>query len=237
MNKQRISLDQDLLVAYVDGELPAAEAGAVEAALAHDEAARETVRLLRLSADVAARAFADMADQPVPERLVTAARRAGARHAGSQSRGVRQGAARWLLPIAASFAMLAIGLAAGYGLRGAPDRAQTASSAGSTAAGPGAGPGAGYSPAAAESDPLAGSFEATLQGALDSGAAGQGFAYRAPGVGEGRIELGRSFTTGFGTDCREFHRDETRGAARRASNGLACRSADGSWNAMLFPAS
>jgi Putative zinc-finger len=231
MNEQRISLDQDLLVAYVDGELPAAEAGAVEAALAHDEAARETVRLLRLSADVAARAFADMADQPVPERLVTAAR-AGARHAGSQSRGVRHGAARWLLPIAASFAMLAIGLAGGYALRGAPDQAQVATS---TAGGSGTGDG--YRLATGEVDKLAASFEATLQGVLDSGAAGQSFAYRAPGVGDGRIELGRSFTTGFGTDCREFHRDETRGAARRASNGLACRSADGSWNAMLFPGS
>jgi hypothetical protein len=231
MNKQRISLDQDLLVAYVDGELPAAEAGAVEAALAHDEAARETVRLLRVSADVAARAFADMVDQPVPERLVTAAR-AGARHAGTQPRGVRQGAARWLLPIAASFAMLAIGLAGGYALRGAPDQAQVATS---TAGGSGTGDG--YRLATGEVDKLAASFEATLQGVLDSGAAGQSFAYRAPGVGDGRIELGRSFTTGFGTDCREFHRDETRGAARRASNGLACRSADGSWNAMLFPGS
>jgi anti-sigma factor RsiW len=216
MSKQQSSLDQDLLVAYVDGELPATEVRAVQAALVHDEAARETVRLLHVSTEVAGRAFADMVHQPVPERLMIAARRTL-----PQPRGVRQGPARWLLPIAASFAMLAIGLAAGYQLRGAPERAQ----------------GPGYSPAAAASDPLAGSFEATLRGALDSGAAGQGFAYRASGVGEGRLELGRSFTTGFGTDCREFHRDETRGRAQKASNGLACRSPDGSWNAMLFPGS
>jgi len=226
MNEQGSSLDQELLVAYVDGELPAEEARAVEAALAHDEAARETVRRLRLSAEVAARAFTGMAEEPVPERLVTAARRAGAGHAAALRREGRPGLARRLLPIAASLAMLATGLAAGYGLRGAFDRLQA-----------GAPAGGGYTPAAAAADPLAESFEATLQAALDSGAAGQSFTYQAPAVGEGRIQLGHSFTTGFGVDCREFHREEMRGDTRRASNGLACRSADGSWNAMLFPSS
>jgi hypothetical protein len=124
--------------------------------------------------------------------------------------------------------MLAIGLAAGYELGGGA-ASQTAS-AGKD------GPGV-YRPAEAPSDKLVDSFEATLQGALDSGAAGQGFAYRAAGLGEGRIELGHSFTTGFGTDCREFRREEMRGDARSASNGLACRATDGTWNALLFPGS
>src|SRR6516164_9789189 len=103
MSKDRISLSPDILVAYVDGELPAEQMDMVEQTLGHDDAARETVRLLRLSADVAARAYAGVLDEPVPERLVTAALRAGAK--GSEASRRRQQPA-WLMPLAASLAEL-----------------------------------------------------------------------------------------------------------------------------------
>jgi hypothetical protein len=127
----------------------------------------------------------------------------------------RRAASHWALPLAASFAALAVGLAMGYLLR-SPD--------------------SGYVPAAAtSSDPLSASFEATLQGALDGGAAGQSFTYESPGVGQGKIELGDGFTTRFGSDCREFRREEKRGAAQMAGTGIACRDRDNSWSVMLFP--
>ena len=66
MSENRIFLDQDLLVAYVDRELPPDRLAAVEAALLHDAEAWEAVRLLRLSAKAAARAFALVIDEPVP---------------------------------------------------------------------------------------------------------------------------------------------------------------------------
>jgi surface antigen len=219
MSKDRISLSPDILVAYVDGELPAEQMDMVEQTLGHDDAARETVRLLRLSADVAARAYAGVLDEPVPERLVTAARRAGAK-ASEASRRRRQPA--WLIPLAASLAALAaslaaliLGLAGGYVWRDSNT---------------------GYVPAAAsQADPLTASYEATLQGALDTGKAGQSFTYESQGLGDGRITLGRNFDTEAGVACREFRRQERRAAAASTDNGIACRAVDGSWTVMLVP--
>jgi anti-sigma factor RsiW len=57
MNDLPINLDPELLVAYVDKELPPAQMAAVEVALMQNGAARETVRQLRLSAAAAAHAY------------------------------------------------------------------------------------------------------------------------------------------------------------------------------------
>ncbi len=215
MNENRISLTQDILVAFVDHELPADQMAAVEGALAQDAAAREIVYKLRVSARIAKRVSADAMNEPLPLRLVTAARgtppAAPALIINQPSRGR---STRWQLPLAAAFAALAIGLAGGYLFRDFSG---------------------GYSAADATSvDPLSASYEATLQGSLDSGEPGQSFAYDSPGVGQGKIILGRSFTTSYRRDCREFSREEIRGTTRSGGDGLACRLSDGSWSIMFF---
>jgi hypothetical protein len=225
MSGKPVFLDQDLLVAYVDGELEPEQRAAVEAALLHDAEAWEAVRLLRLSGEAAARAFADVVDEPVPARLIAAAadRSKIADGAGRRPK-VRWTSGRWAVPLAASLAALAIGLGAGYGLRGleaTPDQSS---------------PGT-YAPAAAStSDPLAARFESALVAALEKGSEGQSFTYESQNVGHGSVELGRTFTTGFGWDCREFHREETRAGDRRRDNGLACRDLDRGWTVMILPA-
>jgi len=225
MSKKPIVLDQDLLVAYVDGELEPERRAAVEAALLHDAEAWEAVRLLRLSGDAAARAFADVVDEPVPARLIAAAADRSKIANGATGRAkVRWISARWAVPLAASLAALAIGLGAGYGLRGLEA--------------PPEGPSAGtYAPAAdSTSDPLAARFESVLVGALEKGSAGQSFTYESQDVGHGSVKLGRTFTTGFGSDCREFRREETRAGDLRRDNGLACRGLDKGWTVMILPA-
>jgi hypothetical protein len=225
MSENRIFLDQDLLVAYVDRELPPDRLAAVEAALVHDAEAWEAVRLLRLSADAAARAFAHVIDEPVPARLrVAAGDNVGNGNIASLRPKARSAAAPWLRPLAASLAALAIGLGAGYSLRG-------------PSLGPYGASGGTYIPATAPTaDPLALRFESALLAALEKGSDGQSFTYESKDVGQGRIELGRVFTTGFGSDCREFHREETRAGAHRRENGLACRGADKGWSVMILPA-
>lgn len=214
MSTKPMILDQDLLVAYADGELTPGRMAEVEAALVHDAEAWESVRLLRLSAQAAARAFAPVLTEPVPTRLLAAAG-APDRLTSASSHDRR---ARWLMPLAASLAALAIGLAAGYSFR---EPSGTA-----------------YTPAAsATSDPLAARFESGLISVLDKGSPGGSFAYESEGLGEGRVELGRAFTTGFGSECREFHREETRAGALRQDNGLACRGRNKSWSVMILPAS
>lgn len=203
-----VILDQDLLVAYVDGELPAERMASVEAALMHDAQAWETVRLLRLSANAAVRAFAPVLKEAIPQRLIAAAGIGSAR-APARSRSL------WPLALAASLASLAIGLGGGYVLRGTND---------------------GYVPASLPAeDPLQERFEASLQGLLDKGSEGATVTYESQPAGQGRIVLGHALVTGSGRVCLEFHRDETRGSSRSVADGLACQAADRSWSVMILP--
>src|SRR5262249_12024517 len=158
MNDKTIFLDHDLLVAYVDGELPPERARAVDAALMQDAGAWETVRLLRLSAGAAARAFAPVMEEAIPARLVEAA------SSSATVVPLRPARRRWPLALSASLAALAIGLGAGYVLHGSRG---------------------GYVPASLpDADPLAGRFEATLLAALDRGSDGASFTYGVEGAGQ-----------------------------------------------------
>ncbi len=218
MSENRTFLDRDLLVAYVDGELPPDRVAAVDAALVHDAEAWETVRLLRLSAAAAAHALGPVIDEPMPARLLAAAQGRSENGNLVAFPARHRPALRWPVQIAASLAALAIGFGAGYVLHSSPESSYVAAAA----------------PAA---DPLAARFESALLGALDKGAQGESFTYDSKDVGQGRIELGRGFTTGFGADCREFRRDEFRGTLTRHDNGVACRGADKSWSVMLLSSS
>ena len=95
-------LDDNTLVAYVDGELDAATAREVEDALETSAAARNTVAKLRSSATFVRAAFAEALHEPPPAGLVAMLRAATPR---------RRPARHWL-PIAASIALL-VGLAGG----------------------------------------------------------------------------------------------------------------------------
>jgi len=64
----------DTLVAYLDGELDSAERQHVEAWLAADGAARDRLAGLAQSASLVRSAYADIVNEPVPERLIAAAR-------------------------------------------------------------------------------------------------------------------------------------------------------------------
>lgn len=110
-------IDDDILQAYVDGALDAAEAARIDAAMAQDEALARRVRQLQaLNARLRA-AFDPVLDEPVPARLsallqpraqltvLEGGRETNAAH--------RRAPRRWLMPgaaLAASVALLAAGL-------------------------------------------------------------------------------------------------------------------------------
>jgi anti-sigma factor RsiW len=64
----------DTLVAYLDGELDSAERQHVEAWFAADAEARDRLAGLAQSATLVRSAYADIVNEPVPERLIAAAR-------------------------------------------------------------------------------------------------------------------------------------------------------------------
>ena len=70
-------IDDELLMAYADGELDVAHAAAVEAQIAGDPDAREAVRRFRETRKLAGSAFAE---EPVPPALEAAVRAAARRH-------------------------------------------------------------------------------------------------------------------------------------------------------------
>jgi anti-sigma factor RsiW len=67
----------ETLVAYLDGELDNTEQRDVEAWLDADPGVRERLVALARSTELVHKAYADIANEPVPERLIAAARGAG----------------------------------------------------------------------------------------------------------------------------------------------------------------
>src|SRR5579862_8642412 len=64
----------EALVAYLDGELEPAERTHVEAWIGADPTVRDRLLALAESAGLVRSAFADIVSEPIPERLIAAAR-------------------------------------------------------------------------------------------------------------------------------------------------------------------
>ncbi len=114
-------LDDNLLLAYVDGELDAETAREVEANLAVDEDARRTVALFRDSSIMLRTAFKDTVHEPVPSRLTEtlSTPRAQNRRQGRSLPGWNL-TSGWqpFTALAASVALLAVGFGGGIYVTG-----------------------------------------------------------------------------------------------------------------------
>ncbi len=118
-----MSIDPEMLMAYADGELGPIEAKRVERAIAEDPAlAEEVARHRALRARLSGH-FAPVAEEPVPDRLITLLRSNSNIAALPVSKPARRipGWAGWGGAVAAS---LVLGLAIGHGLQ-SPDLVQT----------------------------------------------------------------------------------------------------------------
>ncbi len=115
----------DRLIAYLDGELEVADRRDVEAWLDSDPAARERLATLADSANLVRLAFNEIVHEPVPDRLIAAARGEAVAPPPSakvvpfeRRPGARHSAARrgwWMrLPVAASICGLLLGGSVAY---------------------------------------------------------------------------------------------------------------------------
>jgi surface antigen len=195
-------LDEETLMAYVDGELDPRRAAEVEALLAEDAEARATAQMFRDSAALVRGAFDPILREPVPERLLAAVN-APATGKVRDIRSARRGTPSRFLPQtawarAAAVALL-VGAGAGY------LTAQWQSGA--------------LEPSArvATADPL-------LNEALETTASGALFARRER---EGGIERDimplLTFRDANDRYCREFESTLKGPDGQQVSYGVACR--------------
>lgn len=225
--------DEAMLVAYVDGELDAADSRRLEALLAQNPEARAKVELMRQSADAVRGAYDEAMSAPLPAGLAAllaedrgpaggpAQRKAALlslRHRREETEP-RPGLAWRLLPLAASLLLLALGFAGGMAWRDIDASSSLRLATGRSA------------------DPGAQAYEAALAALLDKGSVGasQPYADAADGVA-GQVTLLGDFTAKSGAACREFRHERSRpGASPVAEAGIACRRADGGWEILTLP--
>ncbi|MFO1060946.1 MAG: hypothetical protein U1E53_28735 [Dongiaceae bacterium] len=205
------------VLAFVDGELPEPGCGLVAAALAADPAARAMAAALRHGGAVAARAYDAILSEPVPPRLLAVlAEPATQRGRVVPFRARLRGGAIAALATAASIALVLLGLAGGYSLRGLQPTLR---------------------PASDGTDPAAARFAAALYEALDQDRIGASVDYAVPATGTtGRVTVTAALTTRGGLACREFRHETRNGATAQAEAGIACRSPDDGWQTMTLPA-
>ena len=102
MNDKSFEIDETELHAWIDGQLDSDRAGVVEAAIAADAGLAARANAYAEQNREIKALFGGVADEPLPERL------------RAENISSRQSRRRWLMPVAASVAWLAIGLAGGW---------------------------------------------------------------------------------------------------------------------------
>jgi anti-sigma factor RsiW len=108
----------ETLVAYLDGELDGAERQHVEAWLAADTEARDRLAGLAQSADLVRSAYGDIVNEPVPERLIAAARGQTGSTARQQDAEILVLRRPWRPMVTVPAGRWGIGIAAAAGLFG-----------------------------------------------------------------------------------------------------------------------
>lgn len=201
----RTYTDEELM-AFADGELPAAEAQAIAAAAREDALLARRIAPFADSRRILQDAFGDALRQPVPKRLLALLGEAA--DSGAEASKVvplpRRGAGWVPMALAASLA-LAVGLYAGGWMeqRGVPGGLQVAG---------------------LPADPAA------LGRALETLPSGEPLAVETAGVRYEILPLA-SLRMATGAWCREFESSVSGGDAPQRARGVACREPDGQWAA------
>ena len=220
-----MQLDDETLIAYVDGEVDQAEAARVETAMGADPLVADQVRALRAGATALRAAFGEPMRDDVPDRLIAAVNDGFAERAGRGPGGTTGGGpAGWFArqpvftSMAASVAILVMGLAGAYVFaeRHVEERLARLE-------------------AYRETDQRM--IEAAIGLALEKNVSGMPANWSNPDSGSsGRVEPIRTFRNSGGQWCREYvlQAELRAGADRRESRrAIACREDDGRWMTRL----
>lgn len=217
-----LKIGEETLVAYLDGELPAEEAEAVESALGESPELAATADRLRRDAALLRGAFNEPLTEPVPERLVAALDGAIASSAAHGLRrtgpATRLTARPMMQALAASIVALVVGLAGAYVFAERQVDRQIAR-------------------IEALRDADRALRVATREKALETKVSGEALAWTNPDSGSrGRIEPVRTFKASGGQWCREYREVvelQSGPSVTERLRGVACREGDGVWRTRL----
>lgn len=214
------TIEPERLIAYLDGELDAEAAGAVESAIAADPKLAETATALGADLATIRAAFGEPLRAEVPQRLIAAVDGAFAQRRTVSDGGAGRGYFRhpaWGA-VAASIIAVVAGLAgadffAERSVKREFARMETARAADRAI------------------------VQATISRVLETRVSGSQAQWRNPDSGsEGTIEPLRTFKISTGQWCREYiHSAEYRGWRewRTTLRAVACRESDGRWKTRL----
>jgi hypothetical protein len=216
-------VSDEMLMAYADGELSAAERRQVEACLARDPAASRRLEIFAGTQGLLREAFGGAAYEPIPDRLldtvlgpelgvVPAAVAAPSRRGAVERPSLLSQIRSFLLPLtpahavgAAAALVLAFGIDGAtrqMGLRGPSTEPLVVASGGKLFA------------------------QGPLQQVLDGTPSGTAVAF-GTGGDAGSIKAVMTFKRGDGQPCRIYELDH---ASNGAANGVGCRNAAGQWS-------
>lgn len=206
--------DDEMLVAYADGQLDASQAAAVAEYLAHDDDARRFVDALRQTGALAKDAYREALDAPVSDALAAMIKQ----HAGSPpasagriielKRPLRRVASLYPMALAACMALMIGGLA-GYRLA-LPGPGSVPASGTDIAVGP-----------VAQGTPVWDTLERHASHApVPLGTAG---------TAHGEVMALASFRDASGRICRELEATHPGESGDAITAAVACRSSQGAW--------
>jgi hypothetical protein len=210
-------IDDETLVAYVDGELDASTSAEVETALQNDAEAREKVRWMRASVTAMHGAYGSALAEPIPARVLATIDAAGSddthRDANIVEMPQSRHTMRQFLPfaLAASLAFLLIGGGVGFmAAKSTIDRSLFRAGLPQVA--------------------LHVKSEELRARALEYHVSGRSLDWQSPDSQMSvRVTPVRTFIGGDGRPCREFKEEVAQNTVVTTQIGVACRTAELVW--------
>lgn len=199
-------IEDEKLMAYVDGALPPDERSDIREMLLRDPSLQVRVDALREGADLVRKALDSVLSEPLPEELLARIEMAGPSGEGGSRRGLPTSRARWVIPVrlveiaAAACFLLVAGGYIGHWI-GAGDRQQTA-------------------------------LDLRIAAALTSTTSGTVVPLDADGSSEDVMPL-LTFTDKNGRYCRQYLHRISGSENGQAFDGVACLDGTGTWTPMI----
>jgi len=207
MKDEDVIFDDEILMAYADGQVTAGQADAIEAAMESDEIVRRKVLAFVRTTNRLRAAYQPIAEEAAPEHLVAAVRAAAERR-GLVHQPPRQAPSRTFWRMAAGFVLAAV-IGAGAGVWGSSAFDETSQ--------------------VADADTFRGVYQAAVDRALEGLPNGRTLSVMFANGTDADLKPVSTYLNDVGEFCREFEARFVQPRGVRTVVSVACRQNVGSW--------